>query len=67
MSRTEIKRVGTTYAHIGRSAYEGIRDGVDQFARHTEITNLDLSLRITQYVGWLDVCCPHEYHGIDRA
>lgn len=45
-----------TYAHVGARADKGIRDAVDELARHAKVADLDLSRRVEENVGGLDIC-----------
>ena len=48
-------REGGTYSHVGASADEGIGHGVDELPTDTKVTQLDLSQRVDQDVGWLHI------------
>ena len=50
-----LSMLGYSYAHISGCSNESIRDGIDQLARDSEITEFYLSFRIEQNIGGLDV------------
>jgi hypothetical protein len=44
-----------THTHIRARPHKRIRDGIDQFTRYAEITDLDIALRVDEDIRGLDV------------
>jgi len=45
----------SAYAHVCASPDKGVGNRVDEFTRHSEITNLDLPLGVCEDVGRFDI------------
>ena len=44
-----------TYCHVGSRAHKGVGHGVNELTTDTEITQLDLTLRVDQDIGWFHI------------
>jgi hypothetical protein len=45
----------SAHTHVCASSDKGVCDGVDEFTRDSEITNLDLSLGVCEDIGGFDI------------
>lgn len=49
------RRAELTHRHVGACSNKGVGHGIYELATHTEVTQLDLSARVDQDVGGLDI------------
>jgi len=62
-SAQPLKTQWSAYAHVCAGANKGVCDGVDEFTRDSEITDLDLPLGVCEDIGRFDVYTSACFHG----
>lgn len=50
-----VKAAVLTHRHVGAGSHKGVGHGVYELAAHAEVTQLDLTSGIHEYVGRLDI------------